>query len=267
MADVSESSEPRDPWAPPADVPSRPADRAPSDEHLAADAPAAGTPAEGAVPPAPPMPIPPSVANRPPEPCPPYAPRFPVPPGPSGYAGPPMNPAWPGYPPFGGWPYAAPRNSFGVTALVLGIVGAVLALTCLGAFLGLPVGIAALVFGIIGLRTVKRGEATNRGHAMAGVILGGVAVVVSGALIVLIIGSVQDGWFHQKDVRISDRGTYGASISQGEDAPHDNSRGATVPDAQRRTASSASSATCRERHDSTWSRSTPRIRSTRCSRS
>jgi len=232
MADASESSEPRDPWAPPADVPSRPADRAPADRHLAVDAPAAGASAQGEVLPAPPMPFPPSVAHQSPDPGPPYAPRFPVPPGPAGYGGypgPPVHPGYSGYPPFGGWPYAAaPRNGFGVTALVLGLVGAVLALTCLGAFLGLPVGIAALVFGIIGLRTVKRGEATNRSHAMAGVILGGVAVVVSGALIVLIVGSVEDGWFHRKDVRTSDRGTYGASISRGEDAPYDDSRGAAV---------------------------------------
>jgi hypothetical protein len=129
---------------------------------------------------------------------------------------------------YGGWPPAAPRNGFGVTALVLGIVGAVLAIACFGAFLGLPLGIAALVFGIIGLRSVRRGQATNRGQALAGVILGVVAVAVSAAVIALVIGGIASGWFDSGDVMTPDRGDYDSPISEGDDASYGDGLRVTV---------------------------------------
>ena len=68
--------------------------------------------------------------------------------------------------------YGAPpvrrRNGMGVAALVLGIVGFVLG----------PCSILAIVFGRIGLNRVARGEATNRGVAQAGFVLGIVTLLL-----------------------------------------------------------------------------------------
>ncbi|RLU96629.1 hypothetical protein CTZ27_16540 [Streptomyces griseocarneus] len=86
-----------------------------------------------------------------------------------------------------GWPPHAPNgpsagNGLGVAALVLGIVGTVLSPTVL---LGVVLGILAVVFGGIGRSKVRNGEADNGGQALAGLILGGVALVVSGLMLTL----------------------------------------------------------------------------------
>lgn len=78
--------------------------------------------------------------------------------------------------------YGAPpvrrRNGMGVAALVLGIV----------AFLIPPTSILAVVFGRIGLNRVARGEATNRGVAQAGFILGIVTLVLWVLGLILLAG-------------------------------------------------------------------------------
>lgn len=74
---------------------------------------------------------------------------------------------------------AQPRNGLGVAALVCGIVGLVLAVIPFLFVVGLPLGILAIVFGGIGMRRAKRGEATNRGHAIAGLITGLIATVIA----------------------------------------------------------------------------------------
>lgn len=67
-----------------------------------------------------------------------------------------------------------PRNGMGVTALVLGIVGLLLS--------WLPfvwvTSILAIVFGAIGAKRARRGEATNRTMALWGMWLGIAAVIV-----------------------------------------------------------------------------------------
>ena len=77
------------------------------------------------------------------------------------------------------------RNGMGTAALVLGIVGVVLSWTV---YLGVVAGILAIVFGAIGLGRVRRGEATNRGAAKAGLILGIVAVALLMLLVVVGLG-------------------------------------------------------------------------------
>jgi hypothetical protein len=71
------------------------------------------------------------------------------------------------------------RNGFGVAALVLGIVAVVTALNGWWLFL-LPIalagGILAVVFGRRGRRLADEGEATNRGQATAGLVLGTTAL-------------------------------------------------------------------------------------------
>jgi hypothetical protein len=67
----------------------------------------------------------------------------------------------------------APRNQFGVASLLLGVVALI---TC-WLLVGVPFGIAAVVVGDIGRRRVKRGEANNPRIALAGIVLGAVAIV------------------------------------------------------------------------------------------
>ncbi|NEE60589.1 DUF4190 domain-containing protein, partial [Streptomyces sp. SID8455] len=54
-------------------------------------------------------------------------------------------------------------------------------------------GILALIFGIIGLGRAKRGEATNRGMALAGIITGSVGIVIGAVLLGFIIWAVANG--------------------------------------------------------------------------
>jgi hypothetical protein len=77
-------------------------------------------------------------------------------------------------------PPQQPKNGLGTTALILGIVGVVLAFFYVGGFLGL----LALIFGIIGMGKVKKGEANNKGVALTGVILGVVAMLIAIAMTV-----------------------------------------------------------------------------------
>jgi len=94
-----------------------------------------------------------------------------------------MQPAQPEVP-------AAPpgivRNGLGVAALVLGVLSLVFMLLFPPG--GVIVGILAVVFGIIGVRRVGRGEATNRGQAVAGAITGGIGLLVS-VVLLAILGS------------------------------------------------------------------------------
>ncbi|AXE23222.1 hypothetical protein C0216_06930 [Streptomyces globosus] len=164
----------------------------------------AGMPGAG-VPPAPPAPLPGPYASPAPGPAPvPPAYAYPAPPasgmpgvpGAPGYAypGPASVPAPPAYAqqPYGPQPFAPqaypgagplghplygaqPRNGFGVAALVLGIVAVV---GCALNFIAVGLGVAAIVFGVLGRSRAARGEATNGGMALAGLILG-----VTGALL------------------------------------------------------------------------------------
>ncbi|MDQ1698911.1 MAG: hypothetical protein QOG34_774 [Frankiaceae bacterium] len=71
---------------------------------------------------------------------------------------------------------APPQNGLGTAAMVLGIVGLVLVITVIGGFI---CGLLAVIFGFIGASRAKRGIATNRGHAITGVVTGIVAILAS----------------------------------------------------------------------------------------
>ena len=111
----------------------------------------------------------------------------------TGYPGgyPPPPPPQQPYPGYGGYPYqygpppVAPRNGLGITALVLGVVGLLSFWSVLG---GIVFGVAAVIIGIVARGRVKRGEANNGGIAVAGIVLGAVAVVVSLAFIAVWAG-------------------------------------------------------------------------------
>ena len=94
-----------------------------------------------------------------------------------------------GYAPGYGQPFPpgsqSVSNGMGTSALVLGIIGVATSWTV---FLGFILGILAIIFGAIGLGRVRRGEATNRGAARAGLILGIVAVALMLLLVVVGLG-------------------------------------------------------------------------------
>ncbi|MEV0069909.1 DUF4190 domain-containing protein [Amycolatopsis sp. NPDC050768] len=83
-------------------------------------------------------------------------------------------------------PVGAPRNGFGVTALVLGIIALVLCWTVWG---GIILGVLALVFGILGVKRANRGQATNKGASIAGIVTGSIGLVI-GLLLAILVGSI-----------------------------------------------------------------------------
>ncbi|MCU1595180.1 MAG: hypothetical protein JWO12_2572 [Frankiales bacterium] len=121
---------------------------------------------------------PPSGEPQPPTQPPVYGTPSPPPPygAPQDYA-PPQY----GAPQYGGPVSGPPRNGFGVAALVLGILALVLCFTIFG---GIVLGILALVFGVLGRRRAKNGEATNGGMALAGAICGGLGMLASIGILV-----------------------------------------------------------------------------------
>jgi hypothetical protein len=119
-------------------------------------------------------------------------PPYPPQPGqgpPGGYPPPDQAPAG-GYP-TAGYPAARPRrNGMGTTALVLGVVALTLVVLLLFSPLGAFLGLLAVLFGILGLMRANRGEADNRGQAVAGLVTGGIALLV-GVFLTISIGT----WF------------------------------------------------------------------------
>ncbi|MES4907568.1 MULTISPECIES: DUF4190 domain-containing protein [unclassified Streptomyces] len=218
-----------DPWAPPEqrvllDKPAAaPAAAEPAPVVPPAAAPAAGAPpmpgAPGAVPPPPQAPTgpgTPSAYQPPPGPygAGPYAPTGYGQPGygqpgygqtthgqtghgQTGYGQPPYGaqPAYPGYPGYG-YPHPTygpgaftPDNGNGTAALVLGIVGTVLFLIVVP---GVILGVLAIIFGALGRAKAMRGEADNGGQALAGLVLGVIAVVASVVMIFVYIAKEDD---------------------------------------------------------------------------
>jgi Domain of unknown function (DUF4190) len=97
------------------------------------------------------------------------------------------NPYQPGYPPppsyYGGpQPPAAPKNGLGVASLVLAVVGLLSVATV---FAPIGLGIVAVILGFLGHGRARRGTANNAGVAIAGIVLGGLAIVVGLAFIAI----------------------------------------------------------------------------------
>ncbi|MDT5044975.1 MAG: hypothetical protein QOD88_884 [Mycobacterium sp.] len=89
---------------------------------------------------------------------------------------------YPGFMP----PPTGRRNGLGAGSLVLALVALVATVTISG---GAILGIAAAAMGLVARRRVKRGEATDGGVAMAGIVLGIVAAVVGLFIIWLAFGT------------------------------------------------------------------------------
>ncbi|MFJ5830126.1 hypothetical protein [Streptomyces sp. NPDC093089] len=97
----------------------------------------------------------------------------------------------PGVP--GAGPYGVPaaRTGLGVGALVIGVVGLVFGIIPFLFWLGGFMGVLALVLGIVGYGRAGRGEATDRGQAVAGIALGAVTIVVATAWLVVLVVAAQ----------------------------------------------------------------------------
>ncbi|MBD0424141.1 DUF4190 domain-containing protein [Streptomyces sp. TRM S81-3] len=98
-------------------------------------------------------------------------------PGQAGYGGPQGYYGWPGMGPM-------PSNGPGTAGLVLGILAAVV--FCLWP-LAIILGILGVVFGAVGRGKARRGEATNPGQALAGIICGAAGIVLGVGFGVLVI--------------------------------------------------------------------------------
>ncbi len=91
---------------------------------------------------------------------------------------------YPPPPPYGGCPSqaAAPRNGLGIASLVLAVIGLVGVATV---FAPIGLGVIAVITGVIGHGRAKRGIANNGGVAVAGIVLGALAIVVGLAFIAI----------------------------------------------------------------------------------
>ena len=131
-------------------------------------------------------------------------PQYPTQPGqpPGQYPGQPPA-QYPGQPP-GQYPAARRRNGMGTAALVLGVVAVVLVLLLLFSPIGAFLGLLAVLFGILGIMRANRGEADNRGQAVAGLVTGAIALLV-GVFFTISIGV----WF---STHVNDFNRFGQCI-------------------------------------------------------
>jgi hypothetical protein len=74
----------------------------------------------------------------------------------------------------GGW-QPRPRNGFGIAALILGILSILLF-----PGLGVVLGLTGIIFGVLGILRGLRGEATNSGMSITGVVLSAVGLALGG---------------------------------------------------------------------------------------
>ena len=97
-------------------------------------------------------------------------------PAPNAVAYPPPPPAGYGYAPTYA-PSAAPKNWMGITALILSVITPIFVITA----------IPGVIFGHLGLAACKRGEANNRGLALAGVIVGWIMIGLMALSVVILV--------------------------------------------------------------------------------
>ena len=93
-------------------------------------------------------------------------------------------PAQPYNPIIGGSPQQ--QNGMAIAALICGIIGAVLGLCCWP--LGIIASIAALITGFLGLKQSDASGGSGRGMAIAGLVLGGIGILL--AVLVLVFYGV-----------------------------------------------------------------------------
>lgn len=120
-----------------------------------------------------------------PAPPPPAAGGTPPPPGgpPTWNQSRPPAPAWPSPPPAGATPAERGTDGVAVAALVTGVLGLLASfLPFIGALFSLPLGIAAIVLGVLAMR-----RGVQRGFGVAGLVMGLVALLITVAWWALLI--------------------------------------------------------------------------------
>lgn len=83
-----------------------------------------------------------------------------------------------------------PRNGFGITALVLALIGAVFALIPLTGFIALILGALAILFGTLGFFRARKGIATNKRMSATSTILGALVAAAGIWGITIVFGAV-----------------------------------------------------------------------------
>ena len=96
----------------------------------------------------------------------------------------------PSYGPPSGYGQAPPTNAKATIALVVGIASLVLSFCCLGV-----AGVVAVVLGVKARNEISAsgGRQSGDGTALAGIITGAIAVLISLALVVLLVGLIAMG--------------------------------------------------------------------------
>lgn len=118
-----------------------------------------------------------------------------------------------------------PRNGFGITALVLALVGFVFGMIPFTGFIALILGAIAVLFGFIGWGRARRGTATNKKMSAIGAFLG-VGVVALGVWgLTVVFGAFEEldeELSNADDVDAADSGSSGNEEEQAEaeDAEH-----------------------------------------------
>ena len=95
-------------------------------------------------------------------------------------------------------PIAPRRNGAGTAALVIGVNALVLALLIIFIPIAAILAIIAVILGGIGMKRATRGEADNRGHAVAGLVTGLIALAFAVFMGIRIGTFIND---HQGDFR------------------------------------------------------------------
>jgi hypothetical protein len=105
----------------------------------------------------------------------------------------------------------APRNGAGVAALTMGAAALALVATVLLFPVGGVLGILAMLLGAIGISRVARWRAFNRGQAVAGLLLGALAVLLAVVLTARLDGPLSE---RAGDLARLDRCLFGAGSAR-----------------------------------------------------
>ncbi|SDP18000.1 hypothetical protein SAMN04487905_102285 [Actinopolyspora xinjiangensis] len=96
------------------------------------------------------------------------------------------------------YPEQRPSNGLGTAALVLGIVGVLLSLIPGIGIIAWPVVIVGIILGILGIRKVSQGRATNKKSAIVGTVLSGVGLVICVLWVVFTLSVFQSPEFQNE---------------------------------------------------------------------
>ncbi len=85
-----------------------------------------------------------------------------------------------------------PRNGFGLTAVILGVIGLLFGLVPLTGFIAFGLGFGAVVFALANRGRLKRNKATNRKSTWAGLVAGLLAMALGVWGMVIVFTAAND---------------------------------------------------------------------------